>query len=263
MQLIACQLDMKWEDKPANYDKVRAVLSNVDVKPGALIVLPEMFATGFSMNVDAVAEGDERPSEVFAKEITASHQACVIAGVVNRNANGQGLNQSVAFAPNGDELVRYDKMQPFTLGQEDCHYAAGNVPKVFRWQDHTVSSFVCYDLRFPEVFRMNMREHRPHVITVIASWPATRVEHWVTLLKARAIENQAYVVGVNRCGSDPTLDYSGRSLIVDPMGIVLADAEDAECAISADTDFDAMTTYRQKLPFLNDMRCEIKIRDEI
>ncbi len=254
MQLIACQLDIEWENKPANYDKVQALLECADVRPGALIVLPEMFATGFTMNVAAADEGDMRPSEAFARKIAASFNACVIAGVVNTNADGKGLNQSVAFDPQGDELVRYDKMQPFVHGQEDRHYATGNTPKVFSWQSHTIASYICYDLRFPEIFRQCVREHRPHVITVIASWPAARVEHWVTLLRARAIENQAYVVGVNRCGNDPSLDYPGRSVIVDPQGNVLVDAGDVECAISAETDLDGLLTYRQKLPFLDDMR---------
>lgn len=269
MQLIACQFDIAWEDKPTNYEKVRKVLSGIDIQPGALIVLPEMFATGFTMNVDKADEGTDRPSEVFAAELANQYNACVIAGVVNRREDGNARNQAVVIAPlasgafhdtgstgnsGGTELARYDKMQPFVHGQEDRHYSAGDKAVTFDWQDHCVAPFICYDLRFPEVFRSSVREHRPTIITVIASWPAARVEHWVTLLQARAIENQAYVVGVNRCGSDPALAYPGRSLIVDYQGNVIADAGDSEVAVWADTDLDALNTYRQKLPFLNDIR---------
>lgn len=260
MQLIACQLDIAWEDKPTNYEKVRKVLSSIDIQSGALIVLPEMFATGFTMNVEKADEGIDRPSEMFTAELADQYDACVIAGVVNRREDGIARNQAVAIAPSassqtgGTELARYDKMQPFVHGQENRHYAAGDSAVTFEWQDHRVTPFICYDLRFPEVFRSCVRAHRPTIITVIASWPAARVDHWVTLLQARAIENQAYVVGVNRCGSDPTLPYPGRSLIVDYQGNVIADAGDGEVAVWADTDLGALNTYRQKLPFLNDIR---------
>jgi len=254
MQLIACQLDIVWEDKQANHEKVRALLADANVEPPALIVLPEMFDTGFSMNVDAVAENDNHPSETFTKELAAAHHATVIAGVVNRAPDGSGLNQAVAFDPQGRECARYNKMQPFSLGGEDQHYTAGHAPLVFDWQGVTVAPFVCYDLRFPEIFRRCVREHQPRIITIIANWPSAREEHWVTLLKARAIENQAYIVGVNRCGSDPDLDYPGRTQIIDYQGNVLADADDTEKIITAEIDIEALDDYRQRLPFLNDIR---------
>ena len=124
---------------------------------------------------------------------------------------------------------------------------------IFHWRDFAVSPFICYDLRFPEHFRVAARRGA-QLITVIASWPVARIQHWVTLLQARAIENQAYVAGVNRCGTDPKLSYNGRSLIVSPRGDILADAGNGECVISAGLNLKELLAYRAELPFLADMR---------
>jgi predicted amidohydrolase len=255
MQLIACQLDITWERKPDNHAKAAALLDGVDIEPGALIVLPEMFATGFSMDAAAIDDADTRESHRFVSDLAARHKAYIIAGIVGGHPTGKGVNESVTFGPDGAELARYRKMQPFTLGGEADNYEAGDSPITFDWRGVTVSPFICYDLRFPEHFRAATRMGA-ELFTVIASWPAKRIEHWATLLRARAIENQAYVVGVNRCGTDPYHEYVGRSMIVDPSGQVLADAGDGERVITAKSDIDWLRDYREKLPFLKDMRPE-------
>ncbi len=252
MQIVAVQHDIVWENKQVNCDKVRALISKAGVKPGALIVLAEMFATGFSMNLAATLEGGERPTEKFIADLAKQYQSAVVAGVVNAASPGRGYNEAVAIGPAG-EIARYLKMQPFCPGGEHTAYDAGRGAVAFQWQGATISPFVCYDLRFPEVIRM-AASLGAEVITVIASWPAARIHHWVRLLQARAIENQCYVVGVNRIGTDPTLAYCGRSIIVDYHGEIIADAGDKECAISADVNLDELRNYRQKLPFLKDMK---------
>ena len=145
-------------------------------------------------------------------------------------------------------------MQPFAPGGEAQHYVAGERAVVFRWGDCRVSPFICYDLRFPEIFREAAAAHRPELFVVIASWPEKRISHWMALLKARAIENQAYVVGVNRIGSDPYYAYTGQSAIIDPHGEVLADAGEGEGVIRAELDLATLRKYREGLPFLGDMR---------
>src|SRR5439155_1088670 len=119
-----------------------------------------------------------------------------------------------------------------------------------------VAPFVCYDLRFPEIFRAAM-QRGANLMVIIANWPSPRVEHWITLLRARAIENQTYVMGVNRCGNDPYLPYPGRSLIVDPRGNILSDAGDSQIVITADIELATVTEYRRELPFLNDMKTDV------
>ena len=252
MQALAVQLDIEWENKPANFARVRQLLEAARPQPNSLIVLPEMFSTGFSMNVAAVKEGGDRPAEHFLAEIAKAYRSCVIGGVVNLGPDGRGVNQALALDPQGQSLARYTKIQPFTLGEEAKHYAAGREIALFEWHGLKIAPLVCYDLRFPELFRSAVRKHA-QVMAVIANWPAKRVEHWITLLKARAIENQAYVIGVNRVGADPKLTYPGRSLIVDPHGDVLADAGDEETVISAPIDGSVVDSWRRDFPALRDM----------
>ena len=150
-------------------------------------------------------------------------------------------------------IAFYAKMKPFTLGGERSHYEAGKNPIVFEWQGSKVAPFVCYDLRFPEIFRDIAATDRPEVFIIIANWPDKRAHHWVALLQARAIENQAYVLGVNRAGKDPYYTYAGRSLIVDPDGKILVDAGSEERCIQGQIDLPQLRKYRAGLPFLDDL----------
>ncbi len=255
MRIIGCQVDIAWEDKSANHRQVRALVEQARPRPGALVVLAEMFSTGFSMKVPRVDEGQARPSEGFMARLARDFGVYVQGGVVNRGGDGRGLNQSVTFGPNGEELARYTKIHPFSFAKEDKWYAGGTGPLVFDWEGIKVAPLVCYDLRFPEVFRHAVRQGA-QLFTVIANWPAARTSHWTTLLQARAIENQAWVIGVNRCGKDPWLAYSGRSLIVDPRGVVVADAGDGEGTVSAELDLEELLAYREQFPALADIRPE-------
>jgi len=253
MRVACCQYDIAWEDKPANYAKVRSLLAAAGLQRGSLAVLPEMSFTGFSMDVARISEGKELSSEQFLRETARELAIYLVGGVVNVGADGKGRNQMVAVSPQGEELARYSKMQPFTLGGEARSYTAGQTIVTFQCGECTVAPFICYDLRFPELFRMAARR-RPELYVVIANWPDARLSHWVKLLQARAIENQAFIVGVNRCGNDPQHRYSGRSLIANPHGEILADASNAESVITAEIDLARLSQYRRDLPFLEDMR---------
>src|SRR5579884_1055209 len=260
MHIVCCQLDIAWEDTAANHAKVRALLERASIAKGSLVALPEMFSTGFSLNVAAIAEGAARETERFLARTAREFDVFMLGGVTTMGSDGRGRNEAVVFDPEGREVVRYCKMHPFTYGGESKHYASGDKPVVFACQEFTVAPFICYDLRFPEVFRSAARRGA-QLFVVIANWPQPREHHWLTLLQARAIENQAYVVGVNRCGDDPKLCYSGRSLIVDPRGNILADAGEAEGCIQAELDLPALLAYRETFPALADIhpeyvRCE-------
>ena len=254
MNVLALQLDIAWENKQANFDRVRSLLTAAAPKKDSLVVLPEMFATGFSMNTDAIAEPYGGPTEQFLASTAKEFGVCLMAGAAMRGRDGRARNKALVFSSEGELLAFYAKMRPFTLGGESEHYTAGTRPAVFQWQDWTISPFVCYDLRFPEIFREAAALDQPHLFVVIACWPVKRIHHWVRLLQARAIENQAYVVGVNRIGSDPQLEYTGRSMMVDQHGEIFADAGDRECCLSAELDLASLLEYRRELPFLADMR---------
>lgn len=256
MQIVACQLDIAWEDKAASHERVRAMLAETAIEPGAFVVLPEMFATGFSMHVSTIAEAPGGPTHEFLSGLARQYQACVLGGLVTRGADGRGRNEAVAFGPEGKELARYCKMQPFSFAGETKHYESGAGITTFRWQDFTVSPMVCYDLRFPELFRIAVRAGA-QLMVVVANWPQPRESHWLALLRARAIENQCYVAGVNRAGSDPHVLYGGRSLIVGPRGETVAEAEADPQVLVAKIDLAPLVEYRRQFPALADMRAEL------
>ena len=256
LRLVLVQPDVVWEDRAANFARVRALLDAQPPPPGALVVLPEMFAVGFSMHVDAVCEGEERPTERFLAETARRYDACVLGGLVTRAPDGRGRNEAVAVTPDGRVAARYVKLHPFSYAGEDRHYAPGESVVTFAWQGFTVAPFVCYDLRFPEAYRAAAARGADLLVT-IANWPTPRVHHWTTLLTARAVENQAYSAGVNRVGTDPHLAYPGRSLVVDPQGRVVADGGEARGIVAADLSAADLRDYRARFPALRDMRRDL------
>ena len=246
MHVAALQLDIVWEDKPANHDKVRSMLSSAPPLPGTLVVLPEMFATGFGMNVPAVND-DNGTTQRFLADVAKEYRVNVLAGIVRERRN-----EAVLFDAEGREKGRYAKTHLFSCAGETEHFIAGTEPRVWDCDKFRLAPIICYDLRFPELFRTCLRQGA-NLFAVIANWPTPRLDHWLTLLKARAIENQAYVIGVNRCGHDPNVPYPGHSQIISPLGEVVADAGDTEGTIRAELDFAALQAYRKEFPALQDM----------
>jgi predicted amidohydrolase len=253
MKVVCLQLNCVWENKQANHHKVLELLSATRPPRDALVIVPEMFASGFSMNVAAITDSATNESYDFLSRTAQLYRIYLMAGIVTTDASGKGRNECVTFAPDGSELSRYCKLHPFTLGGELDNYVKGTEVVTFQCQEFMVAPFICYDLRFPEAFRVATLRGA-NLITVMASWPNTRHHHWVKLLHARAIENEAYVVGVNRCGWDPKLEHAGGSLIIDPQGNTLVEAGSGECAISAELSLPELLSYRERLPFLNDIR---------
>src|SRR5262245_16683865 len=260
MQVIGLQIDSVWENKAANHDKVLSLLDKAKPQEGALVVLPEMFASGFSMNVAAIHD-ETRETQEFLSRTAAERKIYLMGGLVMKDKGGlseRGRNEAVIYSPEGREVARYCKLQPFTLGGESEHYVAGDRVRLFECQEFLVAPFICYDLRFPELFRV-AAARGANLIVVIASWPVVRDDHWMTLLKARAIENLAYVVGGNRCGQDPKHYHSGRSLIYDPHGRILADAGVEEGWIEAQLELQPLLDWRRDFLALGDMRQDFNI----
>jgi predicted amidohydrolase len=252
MQVFACQFDIAWEDRPTNFAKVRQMLAARAIPPGSLIVLPEMFATGFSMNTARTAEPEQGETCKFLAAVAADYRAFVLGGVATHSTELKSRNEALVFDPAGNEIARYVKQQPFTLGGERDDYEAGTQGVVVECGEFRVAPLICYDLRFPELFRAPAFAGA-QALVVIANWPQSRATHWLTLLRARAIENQAYVIGVNRSGNDPRLAYRGQSLIVDPQGNALAEAGEGEELLTATLDLKSLEDYRRKFPALKDL----------
>jgi omega-amidase len=255
-QINAVQLDIAWEDKAANFARVRSLVTEAEPAPDSLIILPEMFATGFSMNLAVTRQSAAREDETFLAELAREHGAFVLGGVVAPGKGALGRNDAVAFARTGEMLARYTKIHPFTLGGEAQVHEAGTEIVTFAWQGFTVAPFVCYDLRFPEIFRAAV-QRGANLFAVIALWPVKRQQHWLTLLQARAIENQAWVIGVNRVGTDPQFTYAGRCVVINPHGIVIADAGEGEGVLRATLDLESVLAWRRDFPALRDARWKV------
>lgn len=252
MTVVGLQTEIAWEDRQANFSCIDQMLeSDAGVTPGSLLILPELSTSGFTMNTAAVTEPRGGESEQYFSELARRHQSHVIAGIASQNEDpALGANEAVCFAPDGSEVARYRKRRPFPLANEGQHYPAGDRAVVFEVNGWKVAPLICYDLRFPETFR-EATALGAELFAVIANWPIARVDHWTTLLRARAIENLAYVVGVNRTGSDPNLQYPGASIVVGPKGEILAEAGADPCVIRAELDRAALLQWRRDFPALS------------
>jgi predicted amidohydrolase len=246
------QLDIAWEQPAVNYDRLRPWIAAAATAGARLVVLPEMFACGFSMDTAAIAEPVDGPSVEFLRRAAGEHGVWVAGSVPERPAGAERpFNTLVLAAPDG-ALHRYRKIHPFSYAREHEHYAAGTEFVTVDVEGLRCTLFVCYDLRFADEFWACARSTDCYV--VVANWPSTRRHHWTALLRARAIENQAYVVGVNRVGKGGTLEYSGDSRIFDPMGNALATAAEGETMVLADVDPQVVIDVRARFPFLQDRR---------
>lgn len=220
MIVAGIELDIAWEDPAANLDRADDAAAAAKAAGAALVVLPEMFATGFSMAAERIAPwgGEIR---LGLAEIARRHNLWVLGGYAEPGPQ-RPRNAASLLDPRGDEALRYHKIHPFTFGGEDAHYDGGDALPTADVDGVRVTPLICYDLRFPEPFRI--ASDRTDLFVVIASWPAARASHWSALLAARAIENQAYVLGVNRIGEGGGLAYAGGSVLHDPWGAVAATA---------------------------------------
>ncbi|HEV7186793.1 MAG TPA: nitrilase-related carbon-nitrogen hydrolase [Blastococcus sp.] len=252
MRIAAVQHDIVWEDREANFERLAPQIRRAVGAGAELLLLTETFSTGFSMT-PGIGEPEGGPSSEFLADRAAEHGVWV-GGTCPEIADGEQLpyNSFVLAGPDGT-VHRYRKLHPFTHAGEHERFRAGAEPVTLRIGDLRVTPFVCYDLRFADVFWQAAPE--TDVYLVPANWPSPRRLHWQTLLQARAIENQAYVVGCNRVGTagDGT-DHVGDTRIVSPMGELLATAAGGETIVLADVDAAEVAATRDRLRFLPDRR---------
>jgi len=253
MRVTAIQHDIAWEDKPANHATVERMLDAAGVQRGDFVLLPEMGDTGFSFNLDVTVDGQTLP---WASSIAQQRRIWLQAGYAVRHDDGSGRNCATIVNPDGESVGTYQKVHPFSYGKEADYFTGGEKIVLRRCGDAIVCPLICYDLRFPELFRVAAL-HGAEVFTIGANWPSARQQHWTTLLQARAIENQAYIIGVNRVGSDPKLSYLGGSMIVDPKGAVVQQAEDTPAVLQAELDLDGLRQWRQQFPALQDIHRDL------
>jgi predicted amidohydrolase len=250
VKVAAVQHDICWEDRDATLARLDPLVASAAAGGARLVVLSEMFAVGFSMDPDRVAEPTDGPTVAWLVDRAAAHDVW-LAGSVPERGPGRPRNVLVLAGPDGT-VHRYAKVHPFTYSGEHDHYDAGTELVTVDVEGVRVSLFVCYDLRFADEFWGLAPATDLYV--VVANWPAKRRHHWQSLLVARAIENQAYVVGCNRVGTGDGLEYAGDSCIIDPVGEVLASAASVEAIVVADVDPAVVAATRLRFPFLTDRR---------
>ena len=247
MKVALIQVPLFWENPKLNRDyfeeKIIAISENVD-----LIVLPEMFTSGFTMNTKSVAETMQGDTILWLKNLAKAKNAAITGSLVIED-NGHFFNRLVFVFPSG-EIQKYDKKHLFTLAGEDQIYTSGSQKLLVEYKGFKICPLICYDLRFP-VFARNTEDY--DVLIYVANWPKIRINAWDSLLKARAIENMCYTIGVNRIGEDANQhEYIGHSQVVDFLGNYEIEPQEIEGVFTTTLDKNLLLETRQKFGFLND-----------
>lgn len=248
MIITQIQQDIAWADPAEN--RRRSEEQILAAPQSDLYVLPEMWSTGFATEPDGIAEeGDECASLVWMKQMATRTDAAIAGSIAIHASDGTYRNRFYFVKPDGS-VTHYDKHHLFTYGNEHHRYTAGEERVIVEWRGMRFLLQICYDLRFP-VFARNRGDYDAAIY--VASWPTSRIQPWRALLRARAIENQCYVIAVDRVGSDPACDYCGGTELIDAYGsLVSACPDNTVCTITNALDLDALRAFREKFPVLND-----------
>ena len=254
MKVMALQYAPIWHHPRDSQAAMEAAIDLASPPEGTFIVLPEMCDTGWSFDPEVTTSGD---TSAWASKLAVSRGIHLQVGFGIRVPEAPGAANAAMIAhPDGSISDIYAKVHPFGFTDEPHHYAAGRRIVLDRVGDFQVAPSICYDLRFPELHRLAVAAGA-EILAIGANWPRARAAHWRALVIARAIENQAFVIAVNRTGRDPSFDYGGGSLIVGPEGDVLAEAGDEPTMLEADIDRRPLERWRERFPALADRRAEL------
>ena len=259
LKITLIQTNLHWEDKVANLQMLEQKINSI-AGPTNIVVLPEMFSTGFSMKTELLAEKMDGETIAWMKQ-TAAAKKMILTGSVMIEEDGHYFNRLIWMLPN-THYGHYDKRHLFAFGEEDKHYTPGHKRTIACVNGWKINLQVCYDLRFPVWARQQVPppseegqewEAEYDILLYVANWPERRIHAWKTLLTARAIENQCYVAGINRVGSDGNnIIYSGASMVIDPLGEVLYLKEQEEDIFTITLSRQHLEEVRNKFPFAKD-----------
>ena len=252
MKIALCQQEIIFENKIKNIEKICEFSEKAKKMGGDIVFFPEMSFTGFSMNIENTSEKDFKNIDII-KNIAFKNSVYIGFGWV-KPSGGKAENHYTVISPEGVIICDYIKIHPFSYAGEDKFFMGGNKVEFFNINGAEFSVFICYDLRFPEIFQAV--SYKSEIIIVAANWPEKRKEHWKTLLKARAIENQCYVAGVNCFGRQGDIYYSGDSCVYSPNGEIICSLKSGEDIIVFDFCNDTKK-YREEFPLKNDRRTDL------
>jgi len=247
MKISIIQYDIRWEDKYANFRQAEHLMTGLGPETG-LVILPEMFTTGFSTKPEKLSENpfSETYEWMLERAVNGNFGLC---GTYIVHEEKRFYNRWILVTPDGSSWY-YNKRHLFVMSGEEKEYTAGDERVTLNFRQVRICPNICYDLRFP-VWSRNRNDY--DLLINSASWPEARRDVWITLLRARAIENQCYVAGANRIGTDGKgISYFGDSMIINPKGEIIASAEREECIISAELSMEELFDFRAKFPVLND-----------
>ncbi len=252
MKIAVVQVDTVWMDRDTNFAQLAPLISDAAQHGASLVLLTEMFSTGFVVDRSDIGEPEGGASSQFLSRMATEHNIWVGGSCPEVSSDDlRPFNSFVLVSPRGEQH-RYHKIHPFTYGAEDTYFRPGTDFVTVDVDGVRVSLFVCYDLRFADEFWKTAAH--TDVFLVPGNWPASRREHWMALLRARAIENQAFVVGCNRVGTGGGLTYAGDSRVINPLGEVVADAGNASTILYADVSTEEVQLTRTTFPFMQDRR---------
>lgn len=257
MRVALAQLNIQFGDPDANYEQIEVAIQRAAERTVDVIVLPEMWNTGYALTrLNVLADDDGQRTLQLLSKLARQFRVNIVGGSVAVARDGHYYNEMLVVDRQGQLLSRYDKVHRFGLMAEDRYITAGETENVFELDGTVAMGAICYDIRFPEWLR-KQAARGPQVIFVSAEWPTARQMQWRLLLQARAIENQAFVVAVNRVGSDPDNQFGGQSLVIDPLGQIVAIGGAHAQLITAELDLTQVDQVRGQIPVFEDRRPEL------
>lgn len=258
MKITLLQMDIQYGQPQANMFHVEQWCETAELVPHSLVILPEMWNTGYDLTrLAEIADVEGQQTQVLLSQLARKYQIYLVGGSVALKRGNEYYNTTFVYGPSGERLGSYDKVHLFRLMQEEKFLKAGNQGLSVDLGETVLSCMICYDLRFPEWFRKQASETGTKLFVVPAQWPLVRIDAWRKLLQARAIENQAFVIGVNRVGSDPDNQFGGHSMVVDPLGQILLELDEQETAGTTTIDLALIEKVRKGIPVFHDRRPEL------
>jgi len=252
---IACiQLDIVFGEPSKNFENVKQMIENVIIQKPDIIILPELWTTGYDLTrLNEIADTNGETTATFISEIAKKYQVNIIAGSIAKKSEAGVTNTMLIFDRSGNCIGEYSKLHLFQLMDEHLYLQPGENKGLFKLEGISAAGMICYDIRFPEWIRSHTTKGA-EILFVVAEWPLPRLEHWRTLLISRAIENQCYVVACNRAGSDPNNTFAGHSMIIDPWGEILSEANTEASTLVTTIDLQKVKNVRKQIPIFQDRR---------
>ncbi|MFA9557119.1 carbon-nitrogen family hydrolase [Evansella sp. AB-rgal1] len=258
LKISLIQMDISFGNPTKNFSYVEQKFQQaVEAGKPDVIVLPELWSTGYDLTrLDEIADKNGEKSLAFISSLAKKYSVNVVAGSIAKESMDGVTNTMFVVNRNGELQKEYSKAHLFRLMNEEKFLLEGNSDGMFTLDNQLCAGVICYDIRFPEWIRTHMLDNTK-VLFVVAEWPKPRIDHWRALLISRAIENQCYVVGCNRVGSDPNNEFGGNSIIIGPWGQIIAEAANEETIVHGDVDLEEVDEVRKTIPIFTDRRTDL------